>query len=63
MKCKDCRFFDPSGLGSDDGQCRRFPPQVIVLPYPHAQFETKTRWPDVRSNHWCGEFKPRYEVK
>lgn len=50
-ECGNCRFcvLDKDG----DGQCRRYPPAVLVDEGTWA-----TVWPVVESDDFCGEWKP-----
>jgi len=47
--CKTCRFFIEHE--NDVGECRRFPPTVVM----QQNHETRTVFPRVYENYWCGE--------
>lgn len=47
-RCGNCRFYD-----SLCGQiCRRHPPMPTI---------SRTYWPSVHHNDWCGEWTPKEE--
>lgn len=68
MKCEDCRFWIRNeDINVEDGQCRRFPPQVHMLPTEdqlgRKGFQTMIMFPAVGEQFWCGEFQPRIQLK
>ena len=62
--CRDCRFFHK--LKRDDmeqgvaypsqGECRRYPPQVLALRGEGRRQLAVTKWPTINSAEWCGGF-------
>ncbi len=40
------------------GQCRRYPPQAWSESNPETTSSLGFNFPDMRSEEWCGEFKP-----
>ena len=53
--CGKCQFFLPTKK-ADRGECRAIPPharQSVGTAKDHAV------WPIVRSDQWCGAFRPR----
>jgi hypothetical protein len=54
--CGRCRYFYPVDGGADgSGQCRRFPPVLVVMP---ALNELRQGWPILFIDDGCGEFRP-----
>lgn len=51
--CGGCKWWER--LKVQQGICRRFLPNVIVMP---AQ-TVRSDWPETLSDEWCGEFAPR----
>lgn len=69
QNCTTCIFYVPFGDASPDaGQCRRFPPAVIVLPVPAPpqmlnaprvapSVSPAAAFPLVQASRtWCGEY-------
>lgn len=65
--CVTCAFAEPIAAG-DDGlprtECRRYPPQVVVLrkptilrSKPDGYDAPVMVWPQVDSDDWCGEWR------
>jgi hypothetical protein len=52
VSCAACKFFVKNGQ-YDAGQCRRFPPQLVV----EGHDDTRTFFPYVDADEWCGEFQ------
>ena len=64
--CKECRYYVPAkqeATNTPMGQCRRYPPAVLTadeIQTCNAQrisYTEMTRFPLVRPNHFCGEYK------
>ncbi len=59
--CGECRFWwsweaiGVNGYGS--GECRRFPPAVVMLP-KSVGGDTDRATPVTGKAYWCGEFQP-----
>lgn len=49
--CGDCRWFDPTALGPNHGQCRVAPPECS------AKYNAG-RWPTVNIMDWCAAWTP-----
>lgn len=68
--CPVCKFVNK--LADGTMLCQRFPPTVeslnVILPgnngqpVPHV-LGNVTQFPQVKDAYWCGEWKPRIEVK
>lgn len=58
-RCAECKFYVP-GIG----ECRRRSPvtDTYVLPGPKYN-DHISRWPQVSSYDWCGDFKDRSEKR
>lgn len=53
MYCGTCPFY--SDLGSNIGDCRRYPPKVIS--------DVQMKWPVVSATKgWCGEHPKRHAI-
>jgi hypothetical protein len=50
--CDQCKFYHKEF--DTIGECHRHPPVVFVV-----DEDFMSTWPDVRPDHWCGEFKER----
>ena len=62
MTCQTCKFYVPFGAGKrEDGECRRYPPQVVVVgqrnEYAVLYDAEQTIYPNVWQGNWCGEYK------
>jgi len=51
MECKGCRYFKPD-RDTGMGLCRKEAPRWVP-----GDNSYRGRWPVVRKNDWCGEFK------
>jgi len=60
--CGGCIFFEPHGVGeySWKGLCKRQSPQVIPVK-GFIDTDLYSRWPEVHSTEWCGEWKKQKE--
>lgn len=47
-RCSNCRYF--AAQSGTDGQCRRFPPQLVAVDASAAQ----SAFPVVAADQWCG---------
>ena len=52
-RCKDCWFFNLTGMSKSEGTCRRYPPVLV-----HIE-TTKWQFPILSAGEWCGEWKAR----
>lgn len=52
-ECRTCIHRREGMLAVDPYECRRYPPTVIMT----AEIYSKTVWPMVKPNDWCGEWK------
>lgn len=55
--CANCKFYIPQ-----EGECRVGPPSVVSVSVIRPKDEppllsTKSEWPRVRPNDWCGDWK------
>jgi len=50
-QCKDCLYYGPAE--SMRGDCQRYGPRCVG-----TDATATTRWPRVRENDFCKEFKP-----
>lgn len=65
--CGSCKFFRRHADRKSEGQCRRFPPVVIVAPVktkmgniePHPVSITA----NMEQDDWCGEYKMRVTIQ
>ncbi|MEY8688418.1 MAG: hypothetical protein AB9M53_00880 [Leptothrix sp. (in: b-proteobacteria)] len=62
--CMRCRWYDEQSDETDDvhyGDCRRYPPVVVVEQHPDGSDETVpiSQFPQIMAVDWCGEFSPR----
>ncbi len=59
--CSQCMWFRrvaPNAGAADFGECRRYPPHVIVMPDPMTESsEPMSAFPLVDLDEFCGEFK------
>jgi hypothetical protein len=62
MKCGDCRYWViDTEKGSNDGECRADPPQVLLVPMPTKigltpGLSINGFFPKTRPDLWCGKF-------
>jgi len=57
--CKTCKFRHPDKRPeyADNGECRRYPPQVSQ--WTHADYsgpQYDQHWPWMSKDGWCGEY-------
>lgn len=62
--CMHCKYaVKDSDTAVGTYQCRRFPPQIFVVPRNDVDMgltgDTDSDWPWVRPSNWCGEFKQK----
>lgn len=63
--CGGCRHFKRyvAPPGNTFGECRHHSPVVIDASYRHPeagfQYESRTAWPEVNSDDWCGDFEAK----
>lgn len=55
--CGSCRFASVELDGEMRLECRRYPPQVIVV----EDHEPVLSWPTPQADDWCGEWRPQEE--
>ena len=69
--CEHCSFYAPGDEHVGQGQCRRWPPKLVVLDRPvqvplgvvqygpppsrPRQLVAVPMHPEVAASHWCGE--------
>lgn len=62
INCASCHWFTANAQAVNQGECHRYPPQIVVVPVktlagsgmaPGAMF------PAVASDASCGEFRPK----
>ncbi len=58
-ECKTCLFWSEWNAKSEDGDCVRYPPTIMVL--PSGDMETAS--PETHFNFWCGEYVERQHQK
>lgn len=51
--CKDCKFWKKYSEGSSEGNCHRYPPNVVML----ETFHPAEQNPKTYASDWCGEYK------
>jgi len=57
--CENCRFVAYWTL-PEIWRCRRYPPQLIVVPQPWEQANRiDSETPKVSPAHWCGEWQAK----
>lgn len=61
--CSYCTHFYKQTESA--GECRRYPPQVVVLPvrdsYDNIYHQLTCVWPDMNNNDICGEYNDQPE--
>ena len=60
--CSDCKFYKAAKgiFGSkDEGECNRFPPQIVIYPDSSSADSATSFWPKVSEKEWCGEFSSK----
>lgn len=64
MSCNECKYWSSFKGKKEEGQCRKYTPDVIpnVSGFP-LFFGTcnETVWPETAFDDWCGEFEPLKE--
>lgn len=65
MKCNDCKYWTNYKGRKEDGQCRRFNPELVtdisgggIATAIGISTKVKTMWPETSYDDWCGEFAP-----
>lgn len=67
-ECASCAFWIATDRFADGktiaGECRRFPPTRVVVPYwrsffERGNFQVNITFPLTAPNKWCGEWAPR----
>jgi hypothetical protein len=62
-RCGNCRYWVLPG-GESGGECRRFPPAMLVWPETEATVAYAERsWPETAEDDWCGEHSPVRPVR
>lgn len=56
--CENCRFWEKWKSNSEDGNCRKKSPRVMLDGYEQGCSPTTT-WPDTKRVDWCGEWELR----
>ena len=64
--CGSCAHGEPSSMAPGGIDCRRNPPQIVLLPGPPSierpnqpTINIQALHPTLAPNHHCGEFAPR----
>lgn len=62
-KCSLCRYWLFNiKKGAGDGWCRKYPPQIAIIPGPAGQVGIASNFPEIHGEKgWCGEFKPKLQ--
>ena len=55
--CRSCRFCEKSDRQYARLECRRRPPIMVGHKSSCASW-VAPGWPDVKPEHWCGEYEP-----
>ena len=63
LSCESCKFYVPVSvtiengevMPAEGGQCRRYPPQLVVLTVGAVQ----PYFPYMARSEWCGEHRAR----
>ena len=61
--CENCKWFASGHANDEHGQCRRYPPRVIVSGNARDEGgggesdDIDSLWPWVAPDHWCGEWQ------
>ena len=56
INCENCKYAQENReTGPHEYECRRYPPAFVTI-YDSGPTHTKTAWPQVNKNDWCGEF-------
>jgi hypothetical protein len=71
--CKECSFYAPTSRSSYSsalqtqvatemiyGECRRYPPVIVVIPHSNVEGEVDQRSPTVSEEFFCGEWKNKH---
>lgn len=59
VACARCHYF--STADDKGGICRRYPPQVMIVPGNLiGQFQPANLFPAVSKDAWCGEYIPAH---
>jgi hypothetical protein len=56
--CQKCRYYYALPDKQDKGECRRYPPKMILLTAPPHQSVLKDVFVYVSSCSFCGEYAP-----
>ena len=61
-ECGGCKWYAPDapdahGSPVSEGECRRYPPVVVVREAALPGAEVVTRFPVVQLSYWCGEWE------
>jgi hypothetical protein len=54
QRCDECRFMVPEN-GTETGECRRYPPQIIDDADDAGRYTSV--FPVVLLDEWCGEYQ------
>lgn len=56
--CQQCTYYYALPDKQDSGECRRYPPKMILLTAPPQRSALKDVFVYVSSGSFCGEFAP-----
>lgn len=56
-RCSKCSFWKSPQVDdlelNEPGECRKNPPTVV----PAGEWSSVSKWPETKSDDWCGEFR------
>jgi hypothetical protein len=59
VDCMDCGYWKRLNVPGAEGECRRYPPTVVVMvtsgDFENLESEDAIRWPETNGEDWCGE--------
>lgn len=56
-QCGKCLYWEQHEAAAAMGECRRYPPQVVMVREAgDAQLTASSEWPLTLSAAWCGEW-------
>lgn len=62
INCASCEHFTVNAQAVNQGECHRFPPQIVVVPVKTLQgmgAAPGAMFPAVASDAFCGEFRAK----
>jgi len=55
--CETCAYWESDEAEESIGECRRNPPQVIILPDEDGTPTPVSIFPAAEADQWCGEYQ------